>query len=58
MDANDALEFLMAGAVAVQVGTASFVDPGATGKIVDGLEDFIKDNGYDSVEQLIGKARQ
>lgn len=58
MDAKDALEFLMAGAVAVQVGTASFVDPGAAGKIVGGIEVFVKDNGYDNVGQLIGKARQ
>ncbi len=56
MKAEDALEFLMAGASAVQVGTASFVDPGSAVKIVEGIETFLRDNNYDNVGQIIGKA--
>jgi len=58
MNVGDALEFLMAGAVAVQIGTASFVDPGTAVRIIDGLEAFLKDQEYDNVGQIIGKANQ
>lgn len=56
MKANDAAEFLMAGAAAVQVGTANFVDPKAAEKIVDGLASFVREKGYDNIGQLTGKA--
>lgn len=54
MSANDALEFIMAGATAVQVGTANFVDPSVTEKIVDGLAEYCCRHGETSVRNLIG----
>ena len=52
--ANDALEFLMAGAKAIQVGTANFIDPAVTMKIVDGLEDYCKRHGISDINDIIG----
>lgn len=54
--ARDALEFILAGATAVQVGTASFRDPSAGTKIADGIADYCKRHNT-SVVDLIGKAR-
>lgn len=54
MSANDALEFIMAGATAVQVGTANFVDPSVTEKIVDGLAEYCRRHGETSIRNLIG----
>ncbi len=52
--AKDALEFLITGARAVEVGTAGFVDPLATLKVVQGLEAFCRSRGIEKVEDLIG----
>jgi dihydroorotate dehydrogenase (NAD+) catalytic subunit len=52
--ATDAVEFLLAGATAVQVGTASFVDPAAAVSIVDGLGQYLKQNQFPSVADLVG----
>ena len=52
--AADALEFLMAGAKAIQVGTANFIDPAVTMKIVDGLEDYCKRHGISDINEIIG----
>ena len=52
--ASDALEFLMAGAKAIQVGTANFIDPAVTMKIVDGLEDYCKRHGISDINDIIG----
>ena len=49
-----ALEFLMAGASAIQVGTANFVDPGVSLKIIEGLKKFCEDQGIRSIEEIIG----
>lgn len=54
--ARDAVEFLMAGARAVAVGTATFVDPLAAVRVVEGLAAFMAERGYASVEQLVGAA--
>jgi dihydroorotate dehydrogenase (NAD+) catalytic subunit len=54
MTATDALEFLLAGATAVQVGTASFLDPGAAGRIVREMEQYLVDNDIGDVRELIG----
>jgi dihydroorotate dehydrogenase (NAD+) catalytic subunit len=54
MNAADAIEFLLAGASAVQVGTANFIDPQVTVKIVDGIEDYLKRHKIDSVTEIIG----
>jgi dihydroorotate dehydrogenase (NAD+) catalytic subunit len=55
MNANDAVEFLLAGATAVQVGTASFIDPQISVKIVDGIEKYLTDKGFSDVRDLTGK---
>ena len=52
--ADDAVEFLIAGASAVQVGTANFVYPDAAEKVVDGIEAFLKEKGISDVNDLIG----
>ncbi len=54
MNATDAIEFLLAGARAIQVGTANFIDPQITVKIVDGIEDYLDRHGCRSVEEIIG----
>ena len=53
--ANDAIEFILAGASAVAVGTANFTDPAITMKICDGINDYLKANGIDNVGDLVGK---
>lgn len=55
--AEDALEFILAGATAVSVGTANFYDPEATVKIADGLERYLQEQKIDSIRDLIGAVR-
>lgn len=52
--ASDAIEFLLAGASAIEVGTYNFVDPTATVKIVDGIENYMRRHGFASVSDLVG----
>ena len=52
--AADALEFLMAGARAIEVGTANFIDPTVTVKIVKGLEEYCERHGLKSIQEIIG----
>ena len=54
MTADDALEFIIAGATAVQVGTANFVNPRATVEIIDGIADYLREKKIPSVKDLIG----
>ena len=54
MNANDAVEYLLAGASAVQVGTASFIHPGALATILDDLEAYLVRRGFASIAPLIG----
>lgn len=54
MNATDAVEFLLAGATAVQIGTANFIDPQITIKVIDGINDYLKRHGYNSVQEIIG----
>lgn len=54
--ARDALEFIMAGACAVQVGTATLVDPGAPLEVVLGLERFMADEGIERIADIVGAA--
>ncbi len=56
MTANDALEFLMAGATMVAVGTAGFVDPNAPFAILRGIEQYMADNGMTDIHEVIGSA--
>jgi len=52
--AKDAIEFLLAGASAVEVGTYNFVDPSVTTQIVDGIEDYMRRHGFTDIQDLIG----
>ena len=54
MTATDAIEFLLAGASAVQVGTANFIDPCATVKIIEGIDDYLTRHKINSVKELTG----
>jgi dihydroorotate dehydrogenase (NAD+) catalytic subunit len=54
MNANDAIEFILAGASAVQVGTANFIDPAVSVKIIEGINSYLDSNGMKSVEELRG----
>lgn len=55
--ADDAVEFLMAGASAVQVGTAHFTDPGASLKVLNGIEEFMRSKGIKDLAEVIGQAQ-
>lgn len=57
MTADDALEFILAGATAVAVGTANFVNPCTTAEIVDGIEAYMKKYGVEDINELIGAVR-
>ena len=54
MTAEDALEFFIAGARAIQVGTANFINPRATTDIIDGIEAFLMENGITDINEIIG----
>lgn len=54
MNATDAIEFLLAGASAIEVGTANFIDPQISEKIVDGIDEYLEKNHISSVKELIG----
>ncbi len=56
MNATDAVEFLLAGARAVEIGTANFIDPAVTVKVVDGINDYLDRHNCASVEDIIGAA--
>jgi len=57
MDYKDAVEFMLCGAAAVQVGTANFVNPNAPIEIVDGIEAYLKKNNIKRVDKLIGAVK-
>ena len=52
--ATDAIEFLLAGASAVQIGTANFIDPTVTIKVIDGINDYLDQNGFKCLRDIIG----
>lgn len=54
MDAIDAIEFILAGASAVQVGTANFVDPNASVKMIKGIEDYLERHNYSNINEITG----
>lgn len=56
-DASDALEFIMAGATMVSVGTANFSDPMTTIRVIDGIEDYMIKNNVKDIHELIGCVR-
>ena len=51
---EDAIEMILAGASAVSVGTANFYNPNATIEIIDGIEEYMKKNGFESVKDMVG----
>jgi len=57
MNAEDALQFILAGASAVQVGTANFVHPDASIRVLRGIESYLSDHGIGSIRELIGALR-
>ena len=52
--AADAIEFLLAGATAIEIGTYNFVDPTASIQILEGIEDYLRRHGFSDVNELIG----
>ncbi len=54
MNASDAIEFILAGATAIQVGTANFIDPQTTIKIIQGIDEYLLRHNIHSVSELIG----
>ena len=54
MNATDAIEFMLAGASAVQIGTANFIDPTVSVKVVDGINEYLDRHGFKSVTDIIG----
>lgn len=54
MNGRDAIEFILAGASAVQIGTANFIDPSVSVKVVDYIEDYLRRHGISSIREIIG----
>jgi dihydroorotate dehydrogenase (NAD+) catalytic subunit len=54
MTAVDAIEFMLAGASAVQIGTANFIDPQIAVKIVDGINEYLDRKGIKDVREIVG----
>ena len=52
--ATDAVEFLLAGASAIEIGTANFLDPAITVKVAQGIKDYLDRHGFQSVKDIIG----
>ena len=57
IDTSSALEFFLAGASAISVGTANFVNPGVSGEIISGLKEYLSKNKIKGIKQLIGKIK-
>ena len=54
MNARDAVEFLLAGATAIQIGTANFIDPTITLKVAEGINEYLDRHGFKSVREIVG----
>jgi len=54
MNWKDAVEFMLAGASAIQIGTANFIDPAVTVKVAEGINDYLDRHGFTSVQDIIG----
>lgn len=55
--AKDALEFILAGATAVSVGTANFNNPNTTIEVIEGIEDYMERHGVEDINNLIGSVK-
>ena len=54
MNATDAIEFLMAGATAIEIGTANFIDPTTTIRVIEGMNEWLDKHGIKDVHEIIG----
>ena len=54
MNATDAIEFLMAGATAIEIGTANFIDPTTTIRVIDGMNEWLDNHGVKDLHEIIG----
>ena len=54
MNWKDAVEFMLAGASAIQIGTANFIDPCVAIKVIDGINDYLDRHGFKSVKEIVG----
>ena len=54
MNARDAVEFMLAGATAIEIGTANFIDPAITVKVAQGINDYLDRHGFKSAKEIIG----
>ena len=57
LTAEDALEFILAGATAVSVGTANFANPCAAKEVAEGIERYMEQQGVDDIRELIGAVK-
>lgn len=57
MNTSDALEFLLAGATAIAIGTANFINPKVTIEVIEGLEKFLEEKELSSIKEIIGKVK-
>lgn len=55
--ADDAIQFILAGARAIQIGTYNFVDPTISMKVIDGISDYLEKNNIDKIEELVGSLK-
>ena len=58
MNASDAIEFIMAGATAIEIGTANFIDPTTTIRVIDGMNEWLDKHGVKDVNEIIGCLNQ
>lgn len=54
MTSDDAIEYFLAGADAVQIGTASFIDPAISVNIIEGIEKYLKEKGFSDIKEIVG----
>ena len=54
MNATDAIEFLMAGATAIEIGTANFIDPTTTIRVINGINEWLDNHGVKDIHEIIG----
>ncbi len=54
MNGRDAIEFMLAGATAVEIGTANFIDPAVTMKVIDFMEDYCIRHGINDINEIVG----
>ena len=55
MNAHDAIEFFLAGASAIEIGTANFIDPAVTVKVANGINEWLEQHGCKSVGEIVGQ---